>query len=397
MTSVAEYGPGAESGASRSEVETNDLPCGSGRAVDRALSGRGVALRPAAAVRWSCYAAAIIALGLAACAGPEQELVRLPGGDTMGTTWSVQFVLEPGRRMSEPELRALHAELQAELDRVNLEMSTYLAEAELARFNASESTEWFPVSEALAAVVAEALAIGARSEGLYDVTVGPLVELWGFGPGPQRGRMSPPSEAEIQTALAAVGQEKLSVRRSPPALRKGVPGLRVDLSSIAKGHGVDRLGALLDARGFGAWFAEIGGEVRTRGVKTKGQPWRIGIERPSEGERAIQRLVELRDAAVATSGNYRNFFTAEGVRFAHTIDPRTGRPAEHAPASVSVFAATCAEADAWATALMALGAERGFALAEREGIAALFLQPAADGGFEERATTAYHRFGRTGG
>lgn len=323
--------------------------------------------------------------------------MRLPGGETMGTTWSVQFVLEPGRRMSEPELRALHAELQVELDRVNLEMSTYLAEAELARFNAAESTDWFPVSAALAAVTEEALAIGARSEGLYDVTVGPLVELWGFGPGPHRGRVSPPTEAEIQVALAAVGQEKLSVRRSPPALRKSVPALRVDLSSIAKGHGVDRLGALLDARGFDAWFAEIGGEVRTRGVKTKGQPWRIGIERPSEGERAIQRLVELRDAAVATSGNYRNFFTAGGQRFAHTIDPRTGRPATSTPASVSVFAPTCSEADAWATALMVLGAERGFEVAEREGIAALFLQPTTAGGFEERATTAYHRFGRPGG
>ncbi|MBK9384439.1 MAG: FAD:protein FMN transferase [Planctomycetes bacterium] len=312
----------------------------------------------------------------------------------MGTTWSVQLALEAGRHMAEAELVALQTALKAELVRVNDEMSTYLETSELARFNASTSTDWQPVSAPLAQICAQALQVGAKSDGLYDVTVAPLVELWGFGPGPNKGRTTVPSDAEITAVLAVVGQAKLEVRTDPPALKKSVGGLKVDLSSIAKGHGVDRLAARLDSSGFSAWFVEIGGEVRTRGEKTKGQPWRLGIERPSSGERALQRLVELRDAAVATSGNYRNFFESGGQRYAHTLDPRTGRPAASAPASVSVFASTCAEADAWATALMALGADRGFEVAEREQIAALFLLPDAQGGFEEKPTSAYHRFGR---
>ncbi|MBL8896071.1 MAG: FAD:protein FMN transferase [Planctomycetes bacterium] len=366
---------------------TRDRSRGFGRAIDRVLSTAPQQLRRGAAVP------ALLALLLASCSGPEQELLLLRG-ESMGTTWSVQLALEANRHLEKAELVALHAALQAELDQVNAEMSTYLETSELARFNASSSTDWQPVSAPLAQICAQALEIGAKSDGLYDVTVGPLVELWGFGPGPNKGRTTVPSDAEITAVLAVVGQAKLAVRATPPALKKSVADLKVDLSSIAKGHGVDRLAAKLDSAGFAAWFVEIGGEVRTRGEKTKGQPWRLGIERPSSGERAVQRLVELREAAVATSGNYRNFFESGGQRFAHTLDPRTGRPAASSPASVSVFASTCAEADAWATALMALGAARGFEIAEREQIAALFLLPGANGGFEEKPTSAYHRFGR---
>jgi thiamine biosynthesis lipoprotein len=340
---------------------------------------------------------ALLLLGVIAsssCSGPERELLMVDG-ETMGTTWSAQFVSEdPEHKVERADLQALYDALNAELIAVNQQMSTYIEDSEISRFNASTSTEWFAVSLPLAVLVDQAIEIGRKADGLYDVTVAPLVELWGFGAGPDHGRTEVPKDAAIEAALRNVGLGNLEVRLDPPALKKQIPGLRIDLSSIAKGYGVDRLGAVMEASGYHIWFVEIGGEIRASGEKAKGQPWRVGIERPTSGERVSQRLIDLRDAAVATSGNYRNFFESGGQSFAHTIGPRSGRPVMNTAASVTVVAVHCATADAWATALMALGAERGIEIAEREGIAALFLLPADGGRFEERVTSAFHDFGR---
>ena len=180
-----------------------------------------------------------------------------------------------------PRLTQISQEIESELERVNAQMSTYLTPSELSRFNQQTSDEWFPVSTETAAVVELALQLTRESDGAFDVTVGPLVNLWGFGPTPRRSQA--PSQADIATALEAVGSDKLQVRLVPPALRKTHPALQVDLSAIAKGHGVDRVADVLERMQFSSYFVEIGGEVRTKGTKPGGQAWQVGIEQPSSG------------------------------------------------------------------------------------------------------------------
>ena len=227
--------------------------------------------------------------------------------------------------------------------------------------------------------------ISDRSGGAFDVTVGPLIELWGFGPS---GSISDrPDPHAVRAALERVGYRRLEIRRAPPALRKD-RDISVDLSAIAKGHGVDRVAALLRASGCSDFMVDIGGEVAARGVNPAGRAWRVGIEVPDPDlVGAVQRVVTLRDTGVATSGDYRNFLDLDGVRYSHTVDARTGRPVDHRLASVSVVHESVMWADGLATALNVLGPDAGFELAEREGVAALFLiRRAAD--FEERYTRA---------
>jgi len=235
-------------------------------------------------------------------------------------------------------------------------------------------------------VVQAALDVSRTTDGALDVTVGPLVNLWSFGP--ESREPAVPSPAAIAERLAAVGWSRLEVRLDPPALRKRSGELEVDLSAIAKGHGVDVLAGLLEARGCLDYLVEIGGEVRVRGHRADGAPWTIGIEAPDTGARRVAEVLTPGDAAVATSGDYRNFFEAGGKRYSHTIDPRTGRPIEHGPAAVTVVADTCTLADAMATALMVLGPEAGRALAVREGLATLFFVR-RNGGLERLTTPAF--------
>lgn len=329
--------------------------------------------------RRSAFALLLPAFLLAGgCAEPPPEVAELTGR-TMGTTYSVKLApAPPAERRA-----ALQQEIEALLDRVNRQMSTYIADSDLMRFNASPSTDWQPVPDGLVELVGRAHSISEQTGGAYDVTVGPLVNLWGFGNAGRRD--TPPTADEIVATLPRVGFRHLEARRTPPALRKAVPGLEVDLSSIAKGWAVDRIGMLLEAEGLGDYLVEIGGDLRARGSKGPGRPWRIAIEQPDEERRAVHQVLELRDAALATSGDYRNFFEDGGRRFNHTIDPRSGQTVRHRLASVSVVAADCTEADAWATALMALGEVEAPALAERLGLAALFIVR-GEQGLETRQT-----------
>jgi FAD:protein FMN transferase len=309
---------------------------------------------------------AVLMLALAGC-GPREHTLTL-AGPTMGTSWSVQLPRPPAG----VDQAALYAGITAVLEEVNARMSTYQADSELSRFNAAESTDWFPVSDELVRLVDTALAVSTLSDGAFDVTVGPLVNLWGFGPEVQADEL--PAQAEIDAALVRVGWTLLHTRTEPPALRKDRPDVYVDLSAIAKGHGVDRVAAVLEAAGVRDYLAEIGGELRGRGVNAEGEPWRIAVERPDPGRRAVLRVVALTDQAMATSGDYRNFFELDGRRYSHSIDPATGRPVDHQLASVTVLAERCGEADAWATALLVLGPEQGRALADERGLAALFVE-----------------------
>jgi thiamine biosynthesis lipoprotein len=307
----------------------------------------------------------------------------------MGTTYSVQLVDPP----PDLDLDRLRLRIDAELERVNAQMSTYRPDSELSRFNAAPGTDWMPVSPELAATVAAAKRIGAASGGALDVTVGPLVNLWGFGPDLSEDDV--PAPAAIAAGLDRTGLERLEVRLDPPALRKARADLYVDLSAIAKGHGADRVAAVLDTAGVDDLLVEIGGELYGRGRNGRGEPWRIAVERPQSDGRRVLRVVPLRNTGMATSGDYRNFFELDGVRYSHSIDPATGWPVRHELASVTVLADTAMEADGWATALLVLGPARGQALAESLGLAALFIERHDDDRLAVTATSAFER--RTAG
>lgn len=292
---------------------------------------------------------------------PVQQMLT---GLTMGTGYSIKLMTTA--RM--PELTEVSRKVQAELESVNAQMSTYVDSSELSRFNQQQSDTWFAVSHDTAKTVQLAQEFAEITHGAFDSTVSPLVQLWGFG-----GAKPPqvlPDESAIQSILQRVGYQRLDVQLAPPALRKDHPQLHVDLSAIAKGHGVDRIAELLDELGCENYFVEIGGEVRTRGYRPDGKKWRIGIERPvelgPELQREIEAVLELSGQCLATSGDYRSVHRIAGRRISHTIDPRTGFPVKDQIASASAVAGTCAEADAIATSMMALGVEDGLELAEKQ-------------------------------
>ena len=325
----------------------------------------------------------LAALTLAACEKPDPT-VRFTGS-TMGTTYDLKLVPAPGQ--------TIPGDFQAQIDRllvrVNQRMSTYDPDSELSRFNRNPSTDWVAVSPELLEVVTEALRISELSGGAFDITVGPLVNLWGFGP--ESRREEPPADRAIAQARERVGYWRLHARAEPPALKKDRADLYVDLSGIAKGYGVDQLAALVETTGIQDYLVSIAGEVRVKGKNGQGQPWTIAIEKPVPGQRAVERLIRPGDRGVSTSGDYRNFFEREGRRYSHIIDPRTGRPIPQTLASVTVLGARSMEADAIATALMAAGAEPGFRLASEHRLAAYFLLVGPDG-FEERYTPDFEPY-----
>lgn len=287
-------------------------------------------------------------------------------GPTMGTAYTVKVVAVD---LDDTEKLSIHNAIRGAVDSVDQAMSTYKPESELSRFNSSGTAE-FAVSDGLFVVIATALKVGEVSEGALDVTVGPLVDAWGFGPD---GRVEVPDDDRIDTLMEKVGRQKLLLDAEAKTIRKTTDGLRVDLSAIAKGFAVDQVLLGVVELGYGDVMVEVGGEVRTAGFNELGRPWRIGIERPDEEGRVAGQAIEVSGRALATSGDYRNFREVDGKRLSHTIDPRTGHPIDHTLASVSVLADTCIEADAWATALNVLGPHDGVAVAQENGIDALFI------------------------
>ena len=275
-----------------------------------------------------------------------------------------------------------------ELQQVDAQLSTWRSDSEVARFNASPTGDWFPVSAPVAALAFEALALSRRTDGAFDLTVAPLVDLWGFGPERLTSDSAPSAEA-FATALGRVGWQGLEARLNPPALRKRIQGLSLDFSAIGKGHGVDRVAARLDGLGCSGYLLDIGGEVRTLGQGPKGGPWRIGVESPDGGP--PQWVLRLSGQSAASSGDYRNFRLLGGRRLSHTIDPRTGKPVGHALASVTVVAASAAQADGLATAIQVLGPDAGWHFARREGLAALLLVR-GESGFAHRYTDSMSQF-----
>jgi thiamine biosynthesis lipoprotein len=307
----------------------------------------------------------------------------------MGTTWAVRVVAD------EDASARLRERVEAELDLVDGLMSTWRPDSELSRLNRFEGPGAFPVSPPTLEVLDLAARVSELSGGAFDVTVGPLVDAWGFGPPGERPE--DPGAAELEHLRARVGWRLVELLPEETAVRKARPDVRVDLSAIAKGHAVDRISRALASAGLTDHLVEIGGEVRTSGRGPGGRAWRVGVERPSGGRRIVQSVVQLGDGSLATSGDYRRFREVGGRRLAHALDPRTGRPVEHALASVSVADSTCAVADAWATALLVLGPAEGPRRAEALGLAALFLVREGEG-LREVATGEWtRRFGAGGG
>nr|WP_145555836.1 FAD:protein FMN transferase [Yersinia canariae] len=311
--------------------------------------------------------------------GPEQINLE---GKTMGTSYSIKYMSDSATLSPEK----LQQEIDRELEQVNNQMSTYRPNSELSRFNKSQQVDTpFPVSFATAKVVREAIRINRLTDGALDVTVGPLVNLWGFGP---EGRPNVvPTDAEIDKRREWVGIDKLAVENG--TLIKRIPELYVDLSAIAKGYGVDVVAEYLEAQNINNYMVDIGGEVRTRGNNGENKPWRIAIEKPVAGsEQSAQEIIEPGRMAIATSGDYRNYFEQNGVRYSHTIDPGTGRPINHRLVSITVLDPSCMTADGLSTGLGVLGPERGMALANLLGIP-VFMIVKTDEGFEEHFSESF--------
>jgi len=329
--------------------------------------------------------AAVLLLGCGCDRTAPAPPVRSLSGLTMGTQYSIKVT----GLLAESDLGRLQTEVDRRLEQINDRMSTYLPDSELSRFNRHQDDSWFEVSDETALVVAAALEISRKTDGVFDITVGPLVNLWNFGPDPRPDEI--PTEEQIAQARSQVGYQRVEVRTSPPALRKTHPDVYVDLSAIAKGYAVDAVAELLNRRGVKAFMVEIGGEVRTRGAKPDGQPWRIGIEKPVSLTRAVHQVVVLPDCALATSGDYRNYFERDGRRYSHEIDPRTGYPVQHQLTSVSVIADSCMQADGWATALIVAGPEAALRLARENQLDVLLIQRTEEG-YEDRATDGFQRY-----
>jgi thiamine biosynthesis lipoprotein len=324
---------------------------------------------------------ALLALAIVArvvLRGNDGSRIHEFSGITMGTTYTVQMVA------GSLEGYQVRDTVQALLDAVDRLMSTHDATSELSRFNRHPAMTPFPVSRQTLEVITVARTVSQLSGGAFDVTVAPLVNAWGFGPS---GRPpTAPSETELADLARRVGYQLLTIDSERGALIKADPEIVADLSAIAKGYAVDEVVAALESLGIVSFLVEVGGELKARGRKSDGTAWSVGIELPDADVRTAYKAVPLANMAIATSGDYRNFYEVDGVRYSHIIDPRTHRPARHLGASVSVMHSEAVFADAWATALSVLGPEEGFAVAERERLAALFLIRSGDG-FETRETS----------
>lgn len=295
---------------------------------------------------------------------PTEVLLQ---GETMGSAWTVKIA----GALPAPAAQ-LQAGAQARFEAVNQALSTYRPDSALGRFNADDSGDWVSIDAELGTVLEYGLSLAGRSGGAYDVTVGALVNLWGFGPEPARQRA--PDDAAIASARAHVGWRKVEVDVTRTRARKE-PGVRVDLSSLGKGRGVDRVAEYLDSTGVANYLIDLSGKLRARGHNAAGKPWRVAVEQPGADNAAgaLPASIELRDASVATAGDYRRYFEVDGRHYSHIIDPHTGYPVTHTTVSATALGATCMEADALATVLMVMPPAAALRLADEAQIAALLI------------------------
>jgi thiamine biosynthesis lipoprotein len=283
-------------------------------------------------------------------------------GETMGTSYHITIVLPP--KESEKKLTHLKHLIDKELININQLMSTYISDSELSLFNTLPEGQWYDISAETLQVIDYSLYLSEMSGGKFDVTVSPLISLWGFG---AKTRTHFPSDDDILQAKQRVGWRSVVLDKENQRIKKEKP-LSINLSAIAKGYGVDHIALLLEEQGIHHYLVEIGGEIRVKGKNKKQQLWRIGVESPSFYQSGVQEIIQLNNKAIATSGDYRNFFERDGVRYSHTIDPETGEPVIHNIASITVLADSAMKADGLATAFMVMGEDKALALAKEYNI-----------------------------
>lgn len=295
-------------------------------------------------------------------------------GKTMGTFWRVSVVGIDNARADQ-----LRQKVQQQLDADDQLLSTWKNDSALMRFNHSSSLTPWPVNEAMADIVTESLRIGYKTQGAMDITVGPLVNLWGFGPDKQP--VKTPTQAQIDAAKARTGLAFLSVinRSGRQYLQKSIPDLFVDLSTVGEGYAADHLARLMTEEGISRYLVSVGGALVSRGMNADGQPWRVAIQKPTDRENAVQAIVDINGHGISTSGSYRNYYELDGHRISHVIDPQTGRPITHKLVSVTVIAPTALEADGWDTGLMVLGPQKAQQVVREQGLAVYMIMKEGDG------------------
>ncbi|WP_039058734.1 FAD:protein FMN transferase ApbE [Enterobacter sp. Bisph1] len=295
-------------------------------------------------------------------------------GKTMGTFWRVSLV-----DIDAQQAKNLQQKIQAQLDGDDRLMSTWKGDSALMQFNHSTSTAPWPVSAAMADIITTALRVGEKTDGAMDITVGPLVNLWGFGPDKQP--VKTPDQAQIDAAKARTGLAHLTVinRAGEQFLQKDLPDLFVDLSTVGEGYAADHLARLMEQQGIGRYLVSVGGALASRGLNAQGQPWRVAIQKPTDRENVAQAIVDINGHGISTSGSYRNYYELDGKRISHIIDPRSGRPIQHELVSVTVIAPTALEADTWDTGLMVLGTDKAKEVVQREGLAVMMIIKEGEG------------------
>ncbi|MGQ0286555.1 FAD:protein FMN transferase [Pasteurellaceae bacterium 22721_9_1] len=329
--------------------------------------------------------ASLLSLLLIACEKPAQQIAL--EGKTMGTTYHIKYMDNPQLKQNAEQM---HQGIEAILKDVNAKMSTYIPDSELSLFNKNPLTNQpIEVSADLARVVAEAIELNTVTQGALDVTVGPIVNLWGFGPEKRVEKAPTAEQIAERKAWVGIDKVKLTEQNGKFFLTKSVPQLYIDLSSIAKGFGVDLVADYIQSMGAENYLVEIGGEIRAHGKNTEGKDWQIAIEKPNfDGSRSVSQVIGLKDFAMATSGDYRNYFEDNGQRFSHEIDPNTCRPIQHNLASITVLANRSMTADGLSTGLYVLGAEKALQVAEQHKIP-IYLTVKTEKGFENKMSSAF--------
>jgi len=313
---------------------------------------------------------------------PSKDAILLQG-HTMGTTYNIKVVVK-----NDPvKIEKLQSDIDDLLKQVNQEMSTYIPTSELSLFNKSISTQPVKISRGLQRVIKESMRLGQMSGGKLDITIGPLVNLWGFGPENHPEKV--PSDKVLSAIKTRIGLKYLSLEGDK--LTKAIPELYLDLSTTAKGYGVDVVAELIEENGIENYLVEIGGEMRVKGFKASGELWHIAIEKPMTDVRSVHQILVPKDNAVATSGDYRNYFEADGTRFSHIIDPDTAKPINHKLVSVTVIHPSSMTADGLSTAMMVMGEDKAFEFANQHDIAAYIISK-TDNGFKEKITVKFMQY-----
>lgn len=335
---------------------------------------------------WFLILLAVITLTVWDCAKSSPKTsnaLTVISGYATGSSYGIKLFLPVGTKLTQKELEA---RIRNRLREIEYMMSVFINDSEISRFNRYQGTGWFSVSGETAYVADESLKVSRLSGGAFDITIAPLLNIWGFGITVPVNSL--PVPALIAKMKKITGFNNLGVRLSPPALSKKMPGLCCSFSAVAQGYAVDDIALLLDKTGISSYMVEIGGEIKAKGRKPDDSLWRIGVAAPEKDQKKIQLALPLDNTAVSTSGDYQNYFEKNGRRYSHTIDPKTGYPITHSLASVTVIHPSCMHADAMATAIDVLGPDKGYDLALKEKLP-VYLIIHDSGKFKEKMTPEF--------